>query len=150
MDAPAHGGLWVHQTGGAKIAFPEDWLIGVADDRQVGATVAHDKMHLDFTAVVDVCDARLQTMETQEKDAARRAIEKKGFKIVAESEEPFHGYPCFQLTYEGTVEDRFVRGEDLWVSGPKARWLISIEGDAKLLRAAERRMAGDFKRNSLL
>ena len=54
LAAPAHGGLWVHQTGGAKIAFPEEWLVGVADDRQVGATIARDKMHLDFTTEVEV------------------------------------------------------------------------------------------------
>ena len=61
LDAPAHGGLWVHQTGGAKITIPEDWLIAVADDRQVAAAIASDKMHLDFSAVVDVADAGLAT-----------------------------------------------------------------------------------------
>lgn len=133
LEAPSHGGLWIHQMGGAKIAFPEDWLIGVADDRQVGATLARDKMHLDFTAVVDAMRPS-SPLDQKEKDEARRTLEKKEFKIISESDEPFHGYPCFQLTYEGAVDDRFVRGEDLWISSPKARWLISLEGDSRLLR----------------
>src|SRR5260221_161074 len=53
LRARAHGGLWVHHTGGAKIEIPDDWLIGVADDSELGATTVRDRMHLAFTAVVD-------------------------------------------------------------------------------------------------
>jgi hypothetical protein len=134
LDTPAHGGLWVHQTGGVKIAFPEDWLIGVADDRQVGVTVARDKMHLDFTAEVEVLASPAREMAPDDKKEVRRAVEQKGYAVTAESDEPFHGFPCFRLAYEGTIDGRFVRGQDLWVSSPKARWLISLDGDGVLLR----------------
>jgi hypothetical protein len=134
LDTPAHGGLWVHQTGGAKIAFPENWLIGVADDRQVGATVARDKMHLAFTAEVEVLGSPAREMTPDDKKEVRGALERKGYTVTAESDEPFHGYPCFRLTYEGTIDGRFVRGQDLWVSSPRACWLISLDGDGVLLR----------------
>ncbi len=134
LESPAHGGLWVHQTGGAKIEVPEDWLIGVADDRQLGIAIARDKMHLAFTAVADVLSPSSREMTLEEKGQARKTLEAKGVKIVAESEEPFHGLPAFQVNYEDTVEGRFIRGQDLWIWSPKARWLISIEGDARLLR----------------
>ncbi len=133
LQTPAHGGLWVHQTGGAKITIPEDWLIGVADDRQVGATIARDKMHLSFSAVADV-SSPAREMTLQEKDEARKALEKKDYKITEQSDEPFHGLPAFRLAYEGAQEDRFVRGQDIWVTSPKARWLISLDGDSRLLR----------------
>ena len=134
LDSPAHGGLWVHQTGGAKIEVPDDWLIGVADDRELGATIARDKMHIDLTAVVDSLSPAAHEMTLEEKDQVRRTIQEKGHKIVAESEEPFHGLPAFHVAYEDTVEDRFIRGQDLWIWSPKARWLINIEGDSRLLR----------------
>jgi hypothetical protein len=134
LESPAHGGLWVHQTGGAKIEIPEDWLIGVADDRQLGATIARDKMHVDFTAVADALSPASHEMSVEEKVQARHTLDAKGHKIVSESEEPFHGLPAFQLIYEDTVDGRFIRGQDLWVWSPKARWLINIEGDSRLLR----------------
>jgi len=133
LDDPAHGGVWVHQTGGVKITIPDDWLIGVADDRQVGATIVRDKMHLAFSAVVDVSSPAAQGMAAVEKEEAQKTLEK-DYKIIAQSEEPFHGLPALELDYEGTVDGRFVRGEDLWVSSPKARWLISVDGDSRLLR----------------
>jgi hypothetical protein len=134
LAAPAHGGLWVHQTGGAKIAFPEEWLVGVADDRQVGATIAHDKMHLDFTAEVEVQGAPAKPFGADEKAAARKTLEQKGYVVTTDSDEPFHGFPCYRLTYEGTLDGRFVRGQDLWVSSPRARWLINFEGDGAYYR----------------
>jgi hypothetical protein len=134
LTAPSHGGLWVHQTGGAKIGFPEEWLVGVADDRQVGATIARDKMHLDFTAVVEVLGSPAKEITTDEKKAARDAITKKSYSVTTESEEPFHGFPCYRLSYEGTVDGRFLRGQDLWVASPRALWLISIEGDGAFYR----------------
>ena len=97
LQAPAHGGLWVHQTGGAKIKIPEDWLIGVADDRQLGATIARDKMHLAFSAVVDVLSPSAQGLSAAEKAAARKALEAKDYKIMAQSDDPFHGLPAFQI-----------------------------------------------------
>ncbi len=79
LKAPSHGGLWVHQTGGAKIEIPEDWLIGVADDRQLGATIARDKMQLAFSAVVDTLAASSREMTPQEKEEARKSLKVKGF-----------------------------------------------------------------------
>ncbi len=134
LESPAHGGLWVHQTGGAKIEIPDDWLIGVADDRELGATIARDKMHIALTAVADAISPSAHEMTLEEEDQARHTLQAKGVKIIAESEEPFHGLPAFQVTYEDTVDERFIRGQDLWIWSPKARWLISIEGDARLLR----------------
>jgi hypothetical protein len=134
LDTPAHGGFWVHQTGGAKIEIPEDWLIGVADDRQLGATIARDKMNLTLTAVADALAPAAHEMTLEEKEQARKTLKDKGHSIVSESPEPFHGLPAFQLIYEDTVDGRFIRGQDLWIWSPKARWLISIEGDARLLR----------------
>jgi hypothetical protein len=134
LAAPSHGGLWVHQTAGAKIPFSEEWLVGVADDRQVGATIARDKMHLDFTAVADVLTTLTKEILPEEKVAARRAITAKGYAVTSETEDPFHGYPAFQINYEGTIDGRFVRGKDLWVASPKARWLISLEGDGAFFR----------------
>jgi hypothetical protein len=134
LAAPAHGGLWVHQTGGAKIAFPEEWLVGVADDRQIGATIARDPMHLDFTAEVAVLGSPAKEFGSDEKAAARKTLEQKGYAVTADSDEPFHGFPCYRLMYEGTIDGRFIRGQDLWVSSPRARWLINFEGDGAYLR----------------
>jgi len=134
LESPSHGGLWVHQTGGVKIGLPEEWLIGVADDRQVGATIAHDKMHLDFTAEVEVLGTAAKAFGADEKALARKTLDQKGYSITAESEEPFHGFACYRLMYEGTIDGRFVRGQDLWVAGPKGRWLINLEGDGAYFR----------------
>jgi hypothetical protein len=134
LESPAHGGLWVHQTGGAKIEIPQDWLVGVADDHELGATIARDKMQLAFTAVVDALAPAPREMTIEEKNQARHMLQEKGHTIASESEEPFHGLPAFQLVYEDTVDGRFIRGQDLWVWSPKARWLINVEGDSRLLR----------------
>ena len=134
LAAPSHGGLWVHQTGGAKITFPEDWLIGVADDRQVGAAIARDKAHIDFTAVVEVLGPKPQEMSADDKAQARKTLDQKGYAVLTESEEPFHGLPCYRLAYEGTLDGRFVRGQDLWITSSHGRWLISLEGDGAYLR----------------
>jgi len=144
LDTPAHGGVWVHQTGGAKIEIPADWLIGVADDRQLGATIAVDKMHIDLTAVADVLAPASSEMTLAEKDAARKAVKEKGHTITGESQEPFHGLPAFQIAYEDTVDGRFFRGQDLWVWSPKARWLINVEGDARLMRQLTAEWQGIF------
>lgn len=130
--SPSHGGIWVHQTGGARIEIPEEWLIAVADDRQLGATLARDKMSLSFSAVVDVNTTAAMT--SSEKEEARRALRQKGRTISSESEEPFHGLPTFQLVYEYADQGRFFRSQDLYVQSPKGRWLISVEGDSRLLR----------------
>lgn len=134
LDHPARGGFWVHQTGGAKFLIPEEWLIGVADDRTLGIAFAKDKMHLELTASLEVLDRPSHDLAAADKEAMRAAIEKKGFKVLQESEEPFHGYPAYHLTYEGTNEGRYVRGQDVWVRSPKARWLINAEGDGPLYR----------------
>lgn len=133
LQSPAHGGLWVHQTGGIRIAIPERWLIGVADDRQVGATVASDRMHVDFVATADLLSPA-QELSPEEKREAKKAVTTKGCTILSESDEPFHGLPAYQVAYEGTVGGRYVRGQDLWIAGSKARWLINLEGDGALMR----------------
>ena len=78
LDSPAHGGLWIHQTGGVKIMIPENWLIGVADDRQLGATLANDKMHSEMTATVDVeSSASAQVSESDRQEAHVMMIEER-------------------------------------------------------------------------
>jgi len=134
LSAPARGGVWVHQTGGAKIELPADWLIGVADDRQLGAATVSEKMHMEFSAVADALSPAAKEMTPDEKEQARKTLKDKGHSIVAESLEPFHGLPAYQIVYEDTVDGRFIRGQDLWVWSPKARWLINLEGDARLYR----------------
>jgi hypothetical protein len=106
----------------------------VADDRQVGATIARDKMHLDFSAVVDALSTGSHEMSAEEKEEARKVLEKKDYKIVEQSEEPFHGLPAYRLAYEGTTDGHFIRGQDFWIFSPKARWLINLEGDSRLMR----------------
>jgi len=132
LDSAARGGVWVHQTGGAKIAVPDNWLIAVADDRELGATLAHAGLRSDFTVTVDPAPPAAADFTTDEKDEARRVLQKKGYKILSESEEPFHDLPAFRLDYEGLNKDREVRGQDLWVASPRARWLFNMEGDASL------------------
>ncbi|HVO32854.1 MAG TPA: hypothetical protein VMU17_03005 [Elusimicrobiota bacterium] len=129
---PAHGGLWIHQAGGAKVLVPDNWLIGVADDRHVGATIARGDQHSEMTATVDAGLAGTTPIGEDEKAADRRSIESQGFRVVSESEEPFHGCPALTLAYDGNRGGRFVKGEDLWVAGPRGRWLINIEGDGPL------------------
>ncbi len=135
LEAPSLGGLWVHQTGGAKISIPETWLIGVADDRQLGATIARDKMTLSFTVVVDAVSKERQEVPVSDKAQARKALEEKGHKILDESDEPFHGLPAFRMAYDGTIDGKYIRGQDLWIMSPTARWLINIEGDGRLIRS---------------
>lgn len=134
LMTPANGGLWVHQTGGARIRIPESWLIGVSDDRTLGAAFAKEEMHGEFTASLETLASLPKDMTDADRLAMRRAIEKKGFRVTRESEEPFHGYPAFHLAYEGTIESRFVKGEDVWISSPKARWLLNMEADGRLFR----------------
>lgn len=134
LETPSHGGLWVHQTAGAKILVPENWLIGVADDRQVGAVLANGKMHADFTATVELAAPNAPDITAAHKKEARRVIEQKGFTVTAETEEPFHGFPAVEFSFEGTESGRFVKGQDIWVFSPKARWLLTVEGDGAFLR----------------
>jgi hypothetical protein len=134
LATPSLGGLWVHQTGGAKMEIPDDWLIGVSDDRQLGAAIVRDKMSMTFSVVVDALGQAMPALSGDEKQEARQALKSKGRTAVSESEEPFHGLPAFQIEYEYANEGRFIRGQDIWVSSAKARWLISLEGDSKLMR----------------
>lgn len=134
LNVPAHGGLWVHQTGGARMIIPDDWLIGVVDDRTLGAARAVGEQHAEFTATLEVLGSLPKELTKDDKAAMRSMIEKKGFKVVSETEEPFHGYPAFHVAYEGTTGGRFVKGEDLWITSPKARWFINVEADSRLFR----------------
>jgi hypothetical protein len=54
---------------------------------------------------------------------------------VSETEEAFHGYPSLQVQYEGQQDNRVIKGRDIWVLSPKARWLINMEGDVSLYNA---------------
>jgi hypothetical protein len=129
---PAHGGLWIHQTGGVKISIPSPWLIAVADDRTLGATVVVNSLHSEFTATLDVSSTTGAEFTRDDKKEARKVVYKKGLRIAHESEEPFHGLPSFQLQYEGLSGDRTIKGQDIWVVSPKARWLFNVEGDVSL------------------
>ena len=59
-------------------------------------------------------------------------IRKKGLRLVHDSDDLFHGLPAFQVRYEGMLNDRVVKGMDIWVISPKARWLFNLEGDVSL------------------
>ncbi len=132
LAQPSRGGLWIHQTAGAKIALPENWLIGVASDHLLGATVVESKMHSEITVTVDTGPNPPGELTATDRAEARRTIEKKGLRILTQSDEPFHGLPAYLLTYDGTTGGRYVKGEDIWVVSPKARWLLNIEGDGPL------------------
>jgi hypothetical protein len=140
LDTPAHGGVWIHQTGGARVTIPEPWLIGVADDRSLGAAFASDKMHVTLTITVDTPGTAEASLNEKQSDEIRKALEAKHFKVTELTEEPFHGLPSIQASYEGAPGERFVRGQDIYVFSPKGRWLINMEGDAPLLRQT----AGSF------
>ena len=132
VDTPAHGGLWIHQTAGLKVAIPDAWLVAVADDRSLGITVAEGNLQAAMTITVDVGSSTAQGFSSADKKDATKAIRRKGLRIVGESEEPFHGLPAFEVRYEGESKDRVVKGRDIWVLGPKARWLFNLEGDVSL------------------
>jgi hypothetical protein len=132
LEDPAHGGLWIHQTGGVKIAIPEPWLIAVSDDRTLGATFAQGGLHTEITATVDLSSPTSREFSRRDKKDALKAVHKKGLRIVHDSNDPFHGLPAFQVQYEGMLNDRVVKGMDIWVISPKGRWLFNVEGDVSL------------------
>lgn len=129
---PARGGLWIHQTGGVKILVPTDWLIAVSDDRTLGVTLARGDQHVDLTATVDVSSNTVGEFSQKDKREAFKAIHKEGFRILSETDEPFHGLPARVITYEGTTGARVLKGTDIWVLSPKGRWLFNLEGDVSL------------------
>ena len=89
-------------------------------------------------------------MTLEEKEEARKALEAKDYKIVGQSEEPFHGLPAFELVYEGTQDGRFVRGQDIWVFEPQSALADQPGRGFAFAAAARRRMAGHFKRHPFL
>jgi hypothetical protein len=131
LDTPALGALWIHQTGGAKVFVPSHWLVGVSDDRTLGAAYATEDKYAEMTVVVEPEQKDPQISE-EDRAQARKALEKKGYKITREWEEPFHGYPAFHLAYQGNRKDRFVHAEDHWIATGKGRWLLSLEADGTL------------------
>jgi hypothetical protein len=132
LDSPAHGGLWIHQTGGIKILIPGEWLIGVSDDHTLGATVVDGDMHSEITATVDVSSRTTQEISPDDQQEARTALEKKGFRVLQATDDPFHGYPAYEISYDGTKNDRYVRGQDIYVASPHGRWLFNMEADGRL------------------
>ncbi len=135
LDSPSHGGVWAHVGGGARVRFPEDWLIGVADDRMVGAAFAHEERHLTFTLSMEPGAFPAGMPAEAAMPLAKELIEKKGFRVTEAAHEPFHGLPALELSYEGSPGSRLLKGHDIWVFGRQSRWLINIEGDSKLYRA---------------
>jgi hypothetical protein len=135
LDDPAHGGLWIHQDGGVRIAIPDDWLIGVADDEMVGAAFVQNDLHSEFTATVEVSTNAAATLSSREKKEARKTLRRKGLRITTESEELFNGLPAYRLTYEGWSHGRLVAGQDLWVITPKSHCLFNFEADSDLFAA---------------
>jgi hypothetical protein len=132
LSEPAQGGLWIHQTGGAKIKVSDPWIIAVSDDRTLGVTYARGEFHADFTATVEVGLPPAQTFSSRDRKDIAKAVRQKGLRLLQESEEPFHGFPAYQVRYEGMLKDRLVKGADLWVLTPKGRWLFNFEGDVSL------------------
>lgn len=143
LAIPAHGGIWLQRALGGRIAFPAPWLIGTADDRQVGAAFAEEARHSTLTVTAEpIPAAEAHAVNAKTKANARADLLAEGFQLTAESEEPFHGYPAYRVAFEGYRKTHFVKGVDLWVVSPKARWLISIEGDGPLFN----RQADDYRR----
>lgn len=134
LDSPARGGTWINETGGARVWIPDHWLIGVADDRMLGATFAEEKKFVTLTVTVELAEGVDSRISEKTLALARKAIRRKGFTITEELNEPFHGLPSLQFSYEGSPEGRFVKGHDVWVLSPNGRWLINLEGDSKLFR----------------
>jgi hypothetical protein len=132
LNDPAMGGLWIHQTGGAKIPVPAPWLIAVSDDRMLGAAFARGDFHTEFTATVEASSPTVREFSARDRKDALKAIRKKGLRIVRESEDAFHGFPSFQVQYEGLLGERVIKGTDIWVLTPKGRWLFNLEGDVSL------------------
>ncbi len=129
---PAHGGIWVHVAGGARVAIPGDWLIGIADDQHMGATLVQADQHTEVTATVDTALTGATALTEEERAMDRHALVSEGFRILHESDEPFHGLPAYALAYDGKRGARFVKGQDLWVASSRGRWLFNIEGDGPL------------------
>src|SRR5262249_34534233 len=132
LEEPAHGGLWIHQTGGAKILIPEAWLIAVSDDRSLGATFARGDFHIELTATVEASSSTVNAFARRDRKEAVKLVHKKGLRIVQDSEDVFHGYPAYRVQYEGMLKDRVIKGMDIWVLSPKGRWLFNVEGDVPL------------------
>jgi hypothetical protein len=132
LQDPAHGGLWIHQTGGLKISVPENWLIAVSDDRLLGAAIAQDTQHAMFTATVDLSTPGAKSFRRRDRKEAYKLVHGKGLRIVQDAEDAFHGLPGYKIQYEGMLKDRVVKGIDIWVLSPKGRWLFNVEGDVTL------------------
>jgi hypothetical protein len=143
LTVPARGGIWLQREVGARVAFPEQWLIGAADDRLVAAALAQEDKHSEITITADPMPTPA-TLEVDSKTRhdARAGLAAKDFTVTAETEEPFHGYPALRLAYQGYRKNRFVKGIDLWIISPKAHWLINIEGDGTLFR----HLGGDYRK----
>ena len=132
---PTHGGLWIHQTAGAKIRVPESWLVGAVNERLLGVVIRDQKAQGAWTVTVDAVPSDLQGLSDKQKLDLRKAVEGKGFKIVSESAEPFHGLPSYRLLYEGYRGERFIHATDMLVVSPKAHWLFSFDADSALFRS---------------
>lgn len=136
LNVPSHGGLWIHAEGGARVPFPDEWLVGVANDHLVGAALVRDEQHSEITVTLEPHPAA-NDLDAKTKASTRADFARKDWKIAAESEEPFHGYPAWDVEWQGYRAQRFVRGRDIWVVTPKARWLISLEADGSLSHKLE-------------
>jgi len=130
---PSHGGLWIHQSGGLRIKVPTAWLIGVSNARTLGMTISQDDQHSELTATVDILNTAKEILPNEKTDA-EQALEKKGYRLLSESDEPFHGLAALRLEYDGQKGARYIRGEDIWVASAKGRWLFSMEGDGVFFR----------------
>jgi hypothetical protein len=132
LAEPSRGGLWIHQTGGIKIPLGQDWLIAVADDRQLGAAFAQDSQHTEFTATVDASSSTDREFAEADRKQALKSLRKKGLRVTNDRLDAFHGYPSYVVEYEGRLNDRVIKGMDIWVLTPKGRWLFNVEGDVSL------------------
>ena len=142
LPTPARGGVWIQTAAGARVTLPNHWLIGVADDRMVGAVFAQDQKYAEVTVTADLTPDKPLEIDAKTKTDARAGLAAQNFKILTETEEPFHGHPAFRVAFEGYRKGRYIKGVDLWVASPKARWLISLEGDGPLFN----RLGGDFRK----
>ena len=117
----------------------------VSDDRTLGTTLAQGDAHTDLTATVDASSVSVREFTRREKKEAIKSVRKKGLRVVRDREDAFHGYPSFQVEYEGMLKDRLVKGRDIWVLSPKGRWLFNVEGDVSLYNSLTEQIQGILK-----
>jgi len=140
LDTPSRGGLYIHLASRVRVPVPDTWLVGVANDHSFGAAIVDGEKNVRWSMTLLPRRATGEELTSAFRKDAKSSLTKQGLRILQESENPFHGYTALALTFDGNKNQRFIKGQDLWVWSPTAQWLISIEGDGPLMN----RLRGDY------